>query len=116
VVVVLILQQQCNDGERRIKHSYALKKHLEIVLCRLKLVNRNKKKIFQKFRHYKLSDKAEKMTFSALQTFGHYFVRKFVAPKVFGINVAAKTLLKKGKIIHPIMVGAEQPRKSCNGS
>ena len=34
-----------------------------------------------------LSDKAKKWIFSVLQTFGHFFVRKFVAPKLLGINV-----------------------------
>ena len=39
------------------------------------------------FRRYKLSKEAKKLIFSALQTFGHFFVRKFVASKLLGINV-----------------------------
>ena len=57
---------------------------MPIKACKTKIV---KKIFFQEFRRYKLSDKAKKKIFSALQTFGHFFVRKFVAPKLLGINV-----------------------------
>ena len=43
------------------------------------------------FRRYKLSDKTKKLMFSARQTFGHAFIRKFV-PKLLEINVYEKSV------------------------
>ena len=68
---------------------------MPIKACNTKLEKIRKKLFFQKFRRYKYSDKAKKLIFSALQTFGHFFVRKFVAPKVLGINVVG--ICKKRK-------------------